>query len=289
MSKKPYFFEKDQKIKFQKNDLDSKTRIGLFNIFVRDVLEKYHFKYKTYGGMWSEKDDGFIAWKNFWIVFLEKSISDISVNHESVLDVLEEIFTNSEHKFLLSIFEYELRKDHLLEDQKDTLSDHVNNFLKKKNVGYRIVGDEISIITREEEIVSLNKSFNTPIDIVNTYMKKANKLLTQDNPDFDGSITNSIHAVESICKKITGESNTTLGQALKIIEKESKIELPTPLKQAFDKIYGWSSSNSGVRHGLSEIPKDKLDFEEAQFMLVACSAFVNYLIDESVKAKISLD
>jgi hypothetical protein len=44
-------------------------------------------------------------------------------------------------------------------------------------------------------------------------------------------------------------------------------------------LYGYTSDSSGIRHALQDEPN--LDFVDAKFMLVACSAFVNYLTDKA--------
>lgn len=61
-----------------------------------------------------------------------------------------------------------------------------------------------------------------------------------------------------------------------MIEREGKVKLHPALKGAFDKLYGYTSSNSGIRHALVDdsIP---VCSEDARFMLISCSAFINYL------------
>ena len=55
------------------------------------------------------------------------------------------------------------------------------------------------------------------------------------------------------------------------------------LKLAFEKIYAYTSDKDGIRH---DFGKDSyVDFEEAKYMLVSCSAFMNYLIGVSSKNK----
>ncbi len=83
---------------------------------------------------------------------------------------------------------------------------------------------------------------------------------------------------------ITGDSKATLGQALKIIE--NKINIHPALKIAFDKLYGYTSDEDGIRHCLMD--ESNLDFEDAKFMLVSCSAFINYLKEKASKVKIEL-
>lgn len=60
-----------------------------------------------------------------------------------------------------------------------------------------------------------------------------------------------------------------------MIESKGIIKLHSALKSGFSSIYGYTSDSDGIRHGLSEDPN--LDYEDALFMLTACSAFVNYL------------
>lgn len=57
------------------------------------------------------------------------------------------------------------------------------------------------------------------------------------------------------------------------------------LKGSFEKLYGYTSDAEGIRHALLDEPN--LDFEDAKFMLVSCSAFVNYLKAKAAKAGIN--
>ena len=70
------------------------------------------------------------------------------------------------------------------------------------------------------------------------------------------------------------------------IEKEGKIRLHNKLKEGYKSIYGWTSDDQGIRHGLKEDPN--VDYKDARFMLVVCSAFVNYLVEECSQKKIKL-
>ena len=45
------------------------------------------------------------------------------------------------------------------------------------------------------------------------------------------------------------------------------------------KLYGYASDKGGIRHAEGLFESD-VTFEEAKFMLVSCSAFINYLIAE---------
>ncbi len=69
-------------------------------------------------------------------------------------------------------------------------------------------------------------------------------------------------------------------------EIETKISLHPALKDAFSSLYGYTSDAEGIRHALLDEPN--LSFEDAKFMLVSCSAFINYLISKAPKAGIKI-
>lgn len=48
-------------------------------------------------------------------------------------------------------------------------------------------------------------------------------------------------------------------------------------KESFKKLYGYASDEKGVRHALLEDPA-KVDEADAHFMLITCSAFVNFTV-----------
>lgn len=150
-----------------------------------------------------------------------------------------------------------------------------NVVLKRENAGYRFVSGKIVEITSETEIAEIEEALEYSTDHVEIHLSKALDLLSnKESPDYSNSIKESISAVESFCKLITGES-LSLGQALNKIEKKGIIQLHHALKNGFTSIYGYTCDSDGIRHGLSNDPN--LDYEDAIFMLVACSAFINYL------------
>jgi hypothetical protein len=152
-----------------------------------------------------------------------------------------------------------------------------NIILEKEHSGYRFVDGIISEITSEIEIKEIEEALNNSQDIIQVHLQKALELLSdKESPDYRNSIKESISAVESICKLIVKDEKTTLGRALNAMENKNILELHPSLKDAFKNLYTYTNDADGIRHALKE--ESKLDFEDAKFMLVACSAFVNYLL-----------
>jgi hypothetical protein len=161
-----------------------------------------------------------------------------------------------------------------------------NQVLERELSAYRFVKGQLVQITSKEEITEIEEAVSSRIKVVNAHFENALKLFSdRKSPDYRNSIKESISAVEAICKLLANNEKTTLGDALNIIEREGKITLHKSLKRAFSDLYAYTSDADGIRHAFKE-ETVHADFEEAKFMLVACSAFVNYLISKASKAGI---
>lgn len=168
--------------------------------------------------------------------------------------------------------------------KKGEYEDVYNSVFKKEYVGYRFVNEIIVSITDENEIEAIKQASESPYTVVNLHMSKAVTFLAdRESPDFENSIKESISAVEAICEILTGVKGkeATLGNMLKKLE-ENGVVIHGALKSAFNILYGYTSDANGIRHA-GDIGGPSSTFEEAKFMLVSCSAFINYLIGVSAQ------
>ena len=160
--------------------------------------------------------------------------------------------------------------------------DYFNKILIEENAGYRIVGLNIVAISNPAELETINLAQETEFENVNRHLKKAVELFSKrPKPDYENTIKESISAVEAMCCLITG-TQATLGKALKCL-KENGIEIHPSMQSAFSSLYGYTSDQSGIRHGGRDYKN--VPIEDAMYMLVTCSAFVNYLVEKWRKIK----
>ncbi len=139
--------------------------------------------------------------------------------------------------------------------------------------GYRFVDNYIVPIVNEIEIKEIEEALECKYTPVRQHLSNALELLSdRENPDYQNSIKESITAVESVAKIITGKE-TDLASCIKAID----IDLNKQFKTSMINLYGWTCKEDGIRHGHTK-EELKTSFEEAKYMLVSCSAFVNYLI-----------
>ena len=173
-------------------------------------------------------------------------------------------------------------------DQHDII-ENINEVLKTDVAGYQIVETRIVPIINEHEIHSIEKAIehtkDTKLQAVSVHIIEAlKKLADKKSPDYRNSIKESISAVESICKIIADDPKRELPGALKKLK--GKISIHGGLEAGFKNLYGYTSDGDGIRHALMDEPN--LDQEDAVYMLVSCSAFVNYLIRKADKAGIDI-
>lgn len=161
-------------------------------------------------------------------------------------------------------------------------SEEFNKLFETEYVGYRFVDGKIVAITDKCEIEEIEQACNVPYSGCKAHIEKAVGFLAdREHKDYKNCIKESISAVESICQIIVGDDKATLGEAIAKL-KDKGINIHQALGKAFSKLFGYTSDEGGIRHA-EGLFVSEVSFDEAKFMLVSCSAFVNYLIAEYSK------
>ena len=182
---------------------------------------------------------------------------------EQTIKYLNAISKNNSYSFYYSAFERFVKQ--------------LNFEFDRLNFGYRVVGTKIVEITSEEEIDAIESAVEDSPDNIRAHLNNALVLYAQrPKGDYRNSIKESISAVEAYCREKTGKN--TLGDALNEL-KNTGLTIPKILIDGFIKLYAYTNQpDTGIRHALME---DDSDYEpgpeEALFMLVSCSSFINYL------------
>lgn len=215
-----------------------------------------------------------------WAKFLNKRESEYAYGNNTITLFIENKGYQWYEKF--DIIEESLSYLRMFDDNNhyhiscfNYLKNDLNSEFERLNVGHRIVDEYIIDIISDEEIASVETVVAKSDDQVRGHIQNAIMLYSQrPDADYRNSIKESISAVEAFCRKKTGEN--TLGKALKKLE-ESGMPIHPRLKSAFEQLYAYTNDgNTGIRHALIEaeyVPSNA----EALFMLVSCSALINYL------------
>ena len=196
-------------------------------------------------------------------------------------DRIDNVIAQAPYNEVLDVIEYcyywvTHRSDPLI---KTTWKNAFNMLFRQEYVGYRFVSDQIVPVTDELEIREIEQACKTPFDGARTQLQKALGFLSdRENPDYKNCVKESISAVESVCKVISGNEKATLKDALNSLISNG-MNIHGSLKSATLALYGYASDEGGIRHAERET-ESTVTFEEAKFMMVTCSAIVNYLVAE---------
>lgn len=262
-------------IQMQYDDLDIRTRnriLSVFNVYFEALNQKSHgskqiivllngIKLHVYGE----------AINNYDLRYADSNVlSDIKST------ILSDSFSD-----VFSLLEYIC--EHIYKFGLQGIYESVNEVFEKEFVGYRFIDKMVVPITDKNEIEEINDTLKINNNGITTHIEKSLSFLSDiENPDYENSVKESIMAVEAMCNYING-SKCTLGEALKKLESNGII-IHKALKEAFNKLYGYTSDADGIRHASGEF-NNTTTFAEAKFMLVSSSAFINYLKECTSKYK----
>lgn len=278
---------KPENIEIQLKDFDERTRVQLQNMINNMYMEVYE------GNMNYTNDDI----QDFFRYILGNIYSESIDIRETYYDkdifsMLNDTINNDEYDDVLTVIEAlvqywdtymkKCRPDYYIKYHgyvDKSLYEEANEVFEKEYIGYRFIDEKITPISDKYEVAAVNEALQNIYQPVREHISKANSLLAdRENPDYENSIKESISAVEAICEIVTSfhGQEATLGNMLKNLESKG-IHIHPALKSAFSSLYGYTSNASGIRHAKKMGGEDST-FAEAKYMLVACSAFVNYFM-----------
>ena len=262
----------------QKESMDLELRNGIWSIFNDCFWNKKH----DYG-RWNYYRDSNL--KNliysYWFNLFKEPTDTIPLKTVDAIKHIRSFFFRCEWHTIYSFIEETLENyPEQYTVKEEIFIALINQLLEKENSAYRIVNNQIIEITSEQEIQSIEDALENTNQYsgIQQHLNQALKLMSdRQKPDYRNSIKESISAVESICKIVTNDEKTTLGKALKVIE--DKFGLHPALKSSLSQLYGYTSDGDGIRHAMLE--ESNLSYSDAKFMLVACTNFINYLIEKT--------
>jgi len=264
----------------QKDGIDDDLRIGLWN-----TLQLSYWPHKDYDTkIYSESRNLKLFLNLLWHNYFRQPLDTIEKHMLLNISKIREYYFSCEWYEVYDLIEFCVENYPNRKINKHFI-DLCNDELNKELSAYRFVGNKIIQITSEEEISEIEDALQVPLKPVKEHLIRSIELFAnREKPDYRNSIKESISAVEAACILITGDEKTTLGKALGKLERERKLN--PALKSSFSSLYGYTSSDDGIRHALTD--ESNLDIEDAKFMLVSCSAFINYLVVKASKVGIDL-
>jgi hypothetical protein len=269
----------------QKQGIDDLLRTALWNAYDATILQ--------YVAQWVNQRESTFKYGpglsafflNMWANYFKMATDALDFNWTNTRAFLRHHFFHCQWYDLYDLIEFVALN---FPERKTAANfcDACNIALTRELSGYRVVNGSVIPNTSEEEIAAIEQAQKTPFSPVQIHLGSAiQHLSNRTNPDHRNSIKESISAVEALCSKIAGKKGT-LADALNEISNRGNVKLHPALTASFIKIYSYTSDAEGIRHALMDEPE--LNADDSMFMLVSCSAFINYLSCKATQAGIPL-
>lgn len=206
---------------------------------------------------------------------------DLPYSWESVFEKITVVISTAPYNEVLDILWYTCSwiSRYTTAEFSNEMYKAMNSLFEEEYVGYRFIAGEIVPITDKIESAEIEQACLIPFDGARTQLQKALGFLSdREHPDYKNCAKESISAVESVCKVLANDPKAELGKSLKSLIANG-LNIHGSLKSAILALYGYASDEGGIRHAERET-ESTVTFEEAKFMMVTCSAIVNYLVAE---------
>ncbi len=264
----------------QINGIDDELKNGLWSAF-------YNTYFLPVGDLGKPIDqDNIIFFNSVWNNFLKKPTDEMPDWWYTMRDSFKSFFFRCEWWKVYDFLEFMSSNDPNSR-RSISLVNCCNNILEREFAGFRFVDNQITPITSESEIVEIEEALVSPSQVTIHLKQAITHLSNKESPDYRNSVKESISAVEALCKIISNNPKATLSSAINEMETKQIIKLHPDLRDALKKIYSWTNDDEGIRHALKEDPS--LDVEDAKYMLIVCSAFINYIKVKASKSGIALN
>lgn len=211
-----------------------------------------------------------------WDRFFKEDIDSLEQtnNFDSTyyhIDQIKEKFYKLKWNEVYDFLEFLLDIEHY---EKDNFINSLNFIFIDEGAQYKIIDGMITPLISGEEAVEVEKAIEHKHAAVSRHIQKALEFYRKrPAADYQNSIKESISAVEALAKIVLNKPSATLGAVAE------QLNLHPAFQKAIKELYGWTSDEGGIRH--SENGKElKIDEKEARYMLIQCSAIVNYIVSK---------
>jgi hypothetical protein len=229
------------------------------------------------GGIQHSWDDVEGAWDDiFWSLhtdFLENMPDTYSSTFSRVDAAVKQIFENGDYALLFGALEHILRH----ESCPGGLASQIQHILEETQAAYRIVDHDTFVpFTSEGELATVVAASGDLGDSrfvgAKAHYKAAMEALT--GGDYAGSMRESIHALESLTKLLTGKKTLQDG----VVELVKGKQLHTTVGAALEKVAAWTNAVAGIRHAKDAANANpSVNEADAVYLLALAGATMSYL------------
>ena len=237
--------------------------------------------YGVVGGPW----DSMLY--EFHMLILNKPGDEFNGNLAIQLSTIKTLFLKDPYNRVFDFLQFIMRHEFV----PDGFREFVVNTLQESMCAYSILEGVWTIVPSAipEQRKSIERAFcvlkDGPFGGAHQHLSNSAECINAG--DYSGSVRESIHAVESVARRIDNNSRKSLAPALESLSKRGLV-LHGAFKSGIEKLYGYTSDEDGIRHALSDVTTN-VDAADAVFMFGACASFAAFLVEKARDAGISIE
>ncbi len=212
--------------------------------------------------------------------FLRQSEDEISTDYSQTMFFFEDLVHKGEFNRVLDLVQIIVNE----RDETDILTERIKNSFEQYaaywlNTSHRPFQfyPRSSIEQGEATQNAIETIRESGMEGASTHLRQATGHINARR--FADSVKESIHAVESVARRIDQKAHRTLDPALDSLKGAGILKHPA-LAEAFKKLYGYTSDEQGIRHALLDKETPDVGLDEALFMFGACASFAAYLVNK---------
>lgn len=250
----------------QVDGMDADLRAGLWNVYAPVFVETLSSSYTA------ARDEALKVMRTTWDEHFKVPTDSAPTWGDEASKSLRPLFLEGDYIEVYDLIDFTVRS---FGRRLNGLDAAYNKVLEREVSGYRFVGGLLCPVSDEHEIRAIEEGLAVAGSLSGaaTHLQTALKHMSdRGRPDYRNSVKESISAVESAARVITGKPKATLGDLLPQLEQSGHIH--PAQKEAFSKLYGYTSDEEGIRHAM--LDDSGLDFADAKYMLAVCAAFIAY-------------
>lgn len=246
----------------QDSDMDEPLRVDLWNAFYTTV--------RTWGRSVSLLED-------IWARVLRRPLSKFGLNAAEA--AVESAILRDDWRLACDVIV--LVAEGLPEPTAKSFTESANVVFDRGKFAWHFSGRKLVRRMEEAEIKAIEVALDDsqPFAEVRKQLSAAlGEFSSRENANYGHAAKEAISAVESLVKRLTGDPKVTLGEGLSRIRDSGTPPVHGALLSSFSNLYGYASDKGYVRHGPKPDDLTDVTLEEAQLVLVTCSAIVSFLI-----------
>ena len=265
---------KDVPQQLKLEELPRGARVQIWNCVLEFLRNHGSSQHSHYEGTSAE------ILKSVYLEFLGHSLDEFSTYEPNVDSRLKKLFCSTLRFYELFDLLELIMKHNLCP------IDFVHNLQQifiKTQLAYSIVETEnfppiivpiSNSCDREILIEALNTADENGFDTVHLHLANSINKIKQE--DWNGSVRESVSALESVVKILAERESTSFSNTLK------SLMLHKALEQGIVKLYGYASNKPGVRHAKLSPEDTEVTLSESLLVLGICSSLTSYLIRENI-------